>query len=352
MRLSIVLSCKPKKTQLQTSIQQAQLQLTLIEAQINALESQIQAETDKIDRNIASAKSEYDRRLREYQDRQITTVAEVEEAQATLKLAQDELSRYQQLVDSGAISELQLTEKQAAYNTAQARLKRVQVALNPSDAEVEIASESIPQLQATGKATLATLHKERQALIQQRIETNKSLERDRSSLKQLETDLEKTNIVATADGTIAKLNLRNPGQTVQAGEEIAQIVPSNSAMEIKAQISPQDISKVRLEQPVDIRISACPYTDYGILSGMVSKISPDALSVQNNNNPLSSVSSTKAFFEVTIAPDSLVLSQDSRQCHLQLGMEGRADIITNKETVWKFIMRKFRLSTNLASVGF
>ncbi len=336
-----------QKIQLQTSIQQAQLQLTLIEAQINALESQIQAETDKIERNIASARAEYNLRLREYQDSQITTVTGVEEAQSNLKLAQDELSRYQQLVTSGVISELQLAEKQAAYSTAQARLKGVQTALNPSNAGVEIAEESIARQQATGKATLATLNKERQALIQQKIAIDKLLSSERSSLQRVELDLKKTHIVATANGIIAKLNLRNPGQTVKAGEEIAQIVPSNSAMEIKAQISPQDISKVRLEQPVDMRISACPYPDYGTLSGMVSKISPDAFTAHSNNNMLPFVSSTKAVYEVTIAPDSLVLSQGSKQCSLQLGMEGRADIISNKETVWQFILRKARLTTNL-----
>jgi multidrug efflux pump subunit AcrA (membrane-fusion protein) len=269
---------------LQTSIQQAQLQSIHIEAQINALKSQMQAEIDKIERNLASAKAGYHKSLREYQDRQITTLAEVEEAQANLKLAQDELTIYQKLVDSGAISQLQLTEKQAAYNTALARLKGVKTALNPSNAEVEIAAENIAQQQATGKATLANLHKERQGLIQQKTEIERSLNRDRSSLKQLETDLNKTKITATTDGIISKLNLRNLGQTVKLGEEIAQIVPSNSAIEIKAKITPQDISKVRLKQPVDLRISACPYPDYGTLSGIVSNISADALANSNNNS--------------------------------------------------------------------
>ena len=334
-------------SQLQTSMQQAQLQLIQIQAQINALKSQIQAETDKIKRDLAAARVEYSRRLREYQDRQVITVAEVEEAQANLKLAQDELTRYQQLVNSGAIAQIQLTEKQAAYDTAQARLKRVQTALNPSDAQVAISTETIAQLQATGRATLATLNKERQALIQQKIEVNKLLERDRSALQQLEKDLETTKIKATVDGIIAQLNIRNPGQTVRAGEEIAQIVPSNSAMELKARITPQDISKVKLEQPVDLRVSACPYPDYGTLKGVVSKISPDALSVQNSNNPLSLVAPQQTFYEVTIAPNNVVLTQGNKRCPLQLGMESRAYIITKQETVWQFMLRKARLTTNL-----
>lgn len=336
-----------QKQQLQTNIQQAQLQSNQVNGQINTLDSQIQSETDKISLNLSSATADYHRRLREYQDRQITTVTEVEEAQANLKLALDELNRYQQLVKSGAISQLQLSEKLANYQTAKAKLKRVQTTLNPSNAEVEIASETVAQQRATGKATLAVLNKERQALIQQQIEIDKLLFSDRSSLKQIEKDLNKTQITATADGIIAKLNLRNPGQTVKTGEEIAQIVPSQSAMEIKAQITPQDISKVRLKQTVDLRVSACPYPDYGILKGVVSKISPDAVTVESDRNFSPLTSATKAIYEVTIVPESLVLEQNGKQCFLQLGMEGQADIITERETVWQFILRKARLSTDL-----
>lgn len=333
---------KTQINQIQSNIQQALLQSTQIAAQITALDSQIQAETEKINRNLASARAEYQGHSRNYQDRQVITIAEFEEAQADLQLAQDELTRYQELVDSGAISQLQLTEKQAAYNTAKAKLKKVQVSLNPSNAEVAIARENIAQQEATGKATLATLNQEKQSLIQQKIELNQILSRDRSSLEQIKQDLTKTTITATADGTIAKLNLRNPGQTVSAGAEIAQIVPSNSAIEIKAKISPQDISKVQLEQPVALRISACPYPDYGTLTGTVGNISADAFTNQNSLLP-----TEQTFYEVTIIPDSLVLIQGNQQCPLQLGMEARADIITQQETVWQFMLRKFRLTTNV-----
>ncbi len=78
-------------------------------------------------------------------------------------------------------------------------------------------------------------------MIQQQIQINQLIEESRVSLQQLEKDMEKTKIIATAEGIIVTMNLRNSGQTVKLGEEIAQIVPSNSPLEIKAQISPQDI---------------------------------------------------------------------------------------------------------------
>ena len=53
------------------------------------------------------------------------------------------------------------------------------------------------------------------------------------------------------------------------------------------------------------------------------------------------------FYEVTIEPEYLSLGKDNNQCTLQLGMEGRADIITREETVLKFLLRKARLLTDL-----
>jgi len=109
--------------------------------------------------------------------------------------------------------------------------------LNPSQAEVAVASEGIAQEKATGKATFATLDKEREALSQQRIQIGKQLERDTRELQQVEIDLSQAIISAPASGTLFKLNLRNSSQTVRPGEEIAQIAPSNSTLVIKALVA-------------------------------------------------------------------------------------------------------------------
>jgi hypothetical protein len=54
-----------------------------------------------------------------------------------------------------------------------------------------------------------------------------------------------------------------------------------------------------------------------------------------------------SFYAVTISPDSLFLSQTNKKCSIQLGMEGKADIIANRKTVLKFVLRKARLITDL-----
>ena len=80
-----------KKSQLQTNIGQYKLQLVQINAQINALNNQIIAETDRINRTIASAEAELRGRERIYQDKRITTFSELQEADANVRIAQQEL---------------------------------------------------------------------------------------------------------------------------------------------------------------------------------------------------------------------------------------------------------------------
>ncbi|PSB06237.1 HlyD family secretion protein [Pleurocapsa sp. CCALA 161] len=356
-----------QKSQLQDSIQQSRLQQVQINAQINALNSQIVAETDRIKGNVAGAIAEHQRIQREYQDKQITTKTAVQEtesnlkaAEAALNAAKAKLNRYRSAAKQGAISHDQLEEvklawqqQQQAVEAAKAKLAGAQTALNPSNAEIAIATSRITEAEATGKTSLATLTKEKEALIQQQIEINKQLDKDTRDLQQVNTDLQQTIITATTDGIVSKLNLRNPGQTVRPGEEIAQIAPSNSKLTIKASVPAKEIGKLKKGQIAQMRVSACPYSDYGTLKGTVTAIAPDAAFPQpdNSNTPSSANTSSQqtgaAFYEVAIEPNNRSLGKENNQCAIQLGMEGQTDIITREETVMKFLLRKARLSTNL-----
>ncbi|MEH2378315.1 MAG: HlyD family efflux transporter periplasmic adaptor subunit [Nostoc sp.] len=354
-----------KKSQLESSIGQTKLQLVQINAQIHALNNQIAAQTDSSNRTVAGAEAELSSRKRDYQDKRITTVSDVQEASANvraatagLSAAQTKRNRYESVAKIGALSQDQFEEAQLAVRqqeqlleAAKAKLQSLQAALNPTSAEIAIAQERIAQEKATGQASIATLDKERNALIQQRIETQKQFEHDDRELKQANIELKETIISATADGVISKLNLRNPGQTLRPGEEIAQIVPTSAPLVIKAVVGTEDKSKLKPGQNVQMRVSACPYPDYGTLQGKVKSISPDAFFPSANNDAATGATATTpkgaAFYEVTIEPQSLSLGRGNKQCSIQMGMEGRADIISKQETVLQFFLRKARLMVDV-----
>ncbi|MGK7901364.1 MAG: HlyD family efflux transporter periplasmic adaptor subunit [Hormoscilla sp.] len=387
-----------QKSQLQGNIRQLTAQLVTVDAQIKAIAQQIAAETDRSNRAIASASAALLRDQREFQDKEITSAAEVKEAEANLGLAQKQLQqqraqlksaeanlrstaaswqaaskkrdRYQPLVESGSIAldqfeEVQLAvEQQAAAFASQtaiveaqkqaiaqqeraieaafARLERAEAAQNPTDATVAMARSRVAQEKAAGAATLARLNQELQGLMQRQVELQNQLSRDSKELQQTETELQQTAIRASASGIIQELHLRNSGQVVRPGEMIAQIAPSEAPLAINALVSSVDISKVATGQKVLMRVSACPYPDFGTLPGTVTAISPDAIAPEMRDQ-----NSVAGNFQVTIAPETLKLSASARECIIKSGMEGRADIISREETVLSFILRKARLLTDL-----
>ncbi|WP_250123367.1 HlyD family efflux transporter periplasmic adaptor subunit [Chroococcidiopsis sp. CCMEE 29] len=333
-----------KKLQLQGNIQQNQLQQAQIAAQLNSLDAQIDAETRLTERAVAAAEAELRLQQQDHQEKQLVAQAEVQAAVASLDLAQEEMKRYQQLANTGAIAQLQVKTKEQAFKVAQAKLKQAQASLNPSDATVAIATERIAQEKARGLATLATLKKERENLQSTQIEAQNALSRDTKDLQQIGIELSKTFILAPTDGTILKLELRNTGQVVGVGGAIAQIAPSNAPLLVKARVAAQDIDRVKPGQQVQMQVSACPYPEYGTLKGTVTTVSADALPMASDG---AAMSASPAAYEVTIQPQTRFVGDGDRQCQLQAGMEGRADIISRSETVLQFILRKARLLTDL-----
>ena len=329
-----------QRQQLQGNIQQSQVQLSQMNAQIQLLDAQLAAESRSINQSVTVAQAELDRDQQQYTEQQITAQANLAEAEAALELANSELQRYQQLADTGAVAQLQLEEKLATVRSAEAQVARARAALNPSNAPVAIAQQRIAQTQTTGTATLANLNRERESLIQRRSEIQAQLIRDQQDLQRIELELEKSIVRATSDGIILQLNLRNPDQVVQSGDTVAEIAPSTNALLIKARVQTQDIDHVQLGQRTQLRITACPYPDYGTLSGKVTAIAPDAITPPANPNGT-------RYFEVTIQPDTLTLGTGDRQCQLQAGMDAEANIISRQETFLQFILRKARLLANV-----
>jgi multidrug efflux pump subunit AcrA (membrane-fusion protein) len=391
-----------KSRQLAGDIQKAKHQISAIDAQIGALDRQGIAETEQTARSISGIQAELSRAQRDYRDKGITTIAEVAEAQANWRTAQKDQQaavaelkvadanlrsiragyqsafarsqRYQSAATAGAISTNQLEEaKLAAEQQAQAiaaqvatifkqkqiiariaetvvaaaaRVKRTQTTLNPSQSESQTIVEKIARERATGKAAIARLQQERQKLLQQRTEIVNQIATNDQEIAQIVTELQPTIIRAPISGTIQELNLRNNSQVVHAGDRLAQIVPTDTPLSIKAFIAIADIDRVKVGQTVQIRVSACPYTDYGIGSGIVSEVSADAKPLEKsagNNATQQPQTAANGIYEVTIKPDTLTLNRGGKKCQIRSGLTGRADIISKEETILHFMLSKARL---------
>jgi len=336
---------RTEQSKLQTASKNASLHVTQLQAQLNALDRQIGAEQDLLERRQSTAQAQLRLKEREREQLVATTAADVREAKAKVDLAREELSRYTTLAEQGIVSDLELRERQAKLSSAEAQLTRVEAALNPSEAEIQIASENIVQQRARGEATLAMLLREREQLLQRITENQASLENYEEDLKQIASDISRAVIRAPVSGVIQEFTLRNKGQVVRKGELIARIALADNALEVKAFVAIQDIGDVAIGQSMFMRVSACPYPDYGTLQATVTAISPDAITSQDGSRLIERGSRLGSItgYEVTGRPDVLVLEDAGRSCKIQAGMEGRVDIVSKEETVLHFLLRKARL---------
>ena len=134
-------------------------------------------------------------------------------------------------------------------------------------------------------------------------------------------------LYAPVSGVITFIN-RN--QILNNGDIYAEIFPSDSSLAVQAGVSSQDIAKVKLNQKVQLEITACPYSDYGFLQGKVKYIAP---------------SSTKdtGLFKVIIEPSSSFFLKDNNSCFLKAGMEGQAKIFSeHRQTIWNFLLTQLK----------
>jgi HlyD family type I secretion membrane fusion protein len=342
-----------KKRDLQSKSQQGNAQIAQIDAQIRSLDAQISAAGVSVESSIASAQADIERINRELSDRQLAAERKVIEAQAQVEFAREQLARFEQvqLEGPGAIAEIQVSEKRKSVEIAEAQLLQAQVNLNPSDASVTAAQQQIGQRRAEGDANLALLNRQREELIQRQIQVRDEMSRAVAEVKQVELALSKTVIRSTVDGVILSLNLRNDGQVVRAGEAIAQIAPVDAPFTIISYVPTQERAKVEIGQKVQLRVSAYPYPDYGVLNAKVVAIAPDVKNSPTNINPDGAenpqAKAAPASYEVTIQPEQPYLEKGGQKYPIQAGMEAQADIISKEETVLTYILRKMRLMTDL-----
>ncbi|MTJ32031.1 HlyD family secretion protein [Aphanizomenon sp. UHCC 0183] len=363
-----------KQSQLEESIKQSKLQILQIYAQNRTLNNQIMAEKRVIERVVGSAKEDLLRSKREYEERKINTEGELmtaevniqkelvdlQKAEADLEFAKVDRDRYQQLAQIGAIGNREFEQKQLvvqqttltlqaakkAVDIAKIKVKSNKAAINPTTAMVKIAQERIAQETARGEANIAALNKEREGLIQRLVEIQTQIKQSQKELQQVETQRRSSVILATSNGIIFKLNLRNSGQVVRVGESIAEVVPDSPSLVIKAIIPTAEINKIAINQKVQLRVDACPYPDYGIAKGTVKTIAPDAITPQNKDTTTTN-SPGISYFEATIQPESNSFGINGHKCLLQSGMNATADIISREETALQFMLRKARLIADL-----
>ena len=161
------------------------------------------------------------------------------------------------------------------------------------------------------------------------------------SLPRLEERVSRTVIRAPMEGIVSQLNFRTPGGFVNTGDVMLELVPTGEALIIEAKIMPQDISRIRVDDAVRIRLSAYDSAKYGTVDGRVLRISPDAVVDEQNGG------ATHYLVDVAIEGD-LVLEETGEAVTFIPGMTATVDVLSGKRTVLEYIWQPIARVQELA----
>ena len=139
--------------------------------------------------------------------------------------------------------------------------------------------------------------------------------------------LAQTTITAPVDGTVLSLTVKTIGGVVNAGQQLAQIVPEKVSLYIDAALDNQDVGFVKSGQRVVVKVATYPFQRYGYLEGTVENISPDA--IQDDKKGL-----------IYKAKIKLNDDKSSKQNQLKLlpGMSVSAEITTGQRRIIEFFL--------------
>jgi membrane fusion protein (multidrug efflux system) len=170
--------------------------------------------------------------------------AEVDAAEANLKFAQEERSRYDDLMKSGSGTVQRAQQTDAALRAQTAQLLQ-------------------------SKAGLIAANKKIEVLSTQRAQAVAQLDRAHAVEQQAALNLSYTEITAPVDGTVGARSLR-VGQYVQAGTQLMAVVPLD-AVYVVANFKETQLTNVRNGQPVELKVDSFHSTT---LKGHVDSLSP------------------------------------------------------------------------------
>lgn len=99
----------------------------------------------------------------------------------------------------------------------------------------------------------------------------------RQAMPALAERVERTVLRAPLAGRVNRVLVTTRGGSVQPGQPLVEIVPSEESLLVEAQVRPQDIAFVSLGQEARVAITAYDRAVYGTIDGRVLAISPDAV---------------------------------------------------------------------------
>ena len=274
----------------------------------------------------------------------IEIIAERDKTENTYYLAMARLARLK--AEAGLIEELIFSEE--LHNNRPDLIEREKQIFLINMSEKEIVERQLAMSQelfdqgAESEASLLTkkqnLLQRKNAILESLSQTEDLLIDTKASLPGKRIRAEQAVLKSPVNGVLTNINFFTIGSIVEAGQQVAEVVPNDEKLIIETKILPSDAAFVQQGMEAYIALTAYDQSIYGRMRGKVDKISANTRTDNDGN------SFYLAFLNANIDEFSEKINGP-----IQPGMEVQASIIGDKRSVLGYV---FSPVTKLKSKAF
>lgn len=272
-----------------------------------------EASTNELRSNLAVAQEQINQRRQELRE----TQANRDQAASSCSLTSQELNMTRPLLQSGAVSEvdiLRLQREVARYcgesKAASAQIERIQSA-------IQEAEERLAEIEVTFRNEAGT----------ELAETRAKLASLRQGEKALEDRVRLAEVRSPVRGTVKSLFANTVGGVIQPGKDILDIVPTDDTLLLEVRIHPRDIGFLHPGQSASVKFTAYDFAVYGGLDGVLEQISADTITDEKGDS----------FYLAKVRTEQAFVGEDNRP--ILPGMTADVHILTGKRTVLQYLLK-------------
>lgn len=254
-------------------------------------------------------------------------VSTVERGKASVNTAKAQLAMSKSQIQSSIAQKEQILAQLENAKTIHTRNIQLLKDGVISSQEFEQSSSNLKGLEANLRASVASIKSAQDSAEGAQY----SVKNAEASLKELQTNLNRTTIKSPANGIISSLSVekgeRVVGTIQMTGTEMMRVA-NLSAMEVRVDVSENDVLRVSLGDETDIEVDA--YLDKKF-KGKVTEIANSASNISTAGMSLNTDQVTNFVVKVSIDPSSYAeLVGQGKPYPFRPGMSASVDVYTNK----------------------
>lgn len=175
-------------------------------------------------------------------------------------------------------------------------------------------------------------------------EQGRKLSDARENLNKADLRRQLVELRAEQDSVVLNIAKVSPGSVLQSGEQFLTLVPSDTPLEVEANVAGMDAGFVHPGNMVTVKFDTFPFTQYGAAEGRVRVVSADSFTTNPDEKQRgvqqASPGAGPSFFRSRISLDEVKLHGTPPGFRIAPGMPITADIKVGERTVVSYLLSR------------